>query len=215
MFQLIFKGECTPGTDPETARNNARTLFKASADQVARMFSGHPVVIRNRLEQVQAEKYQGVLRKHGMIAYVEPMEGAVAPKREPAPQKEPSAGEQQPAGKAPSAERDSAKEAPRPSPGVPQKSGGSIKVEPGDRLNVAGEKVDSILANSGLTLDPVGITIEEHKEVEAPMFQHLDEWTIAPPGTELVESRDAPPPVVPDVSHLSLAEQDDGSGRKE
>src|SRR6056297_2337257 len=80
MFQLVFKGECTPGTDPETARNSARTLFKASAEQVTRMFSGQPVVIRNRLEQAQAEKYRGVLHKHGMVAYVELMEGTVEPR---------------------------------------------------------------------------------------------------------------------------------------
>ena len=50
MYQLVFKGECTPGTDLETARNNARALFKASVEQLDRMFSGQPVVIRNKLE---------------------------------------------------------------------------------------------------------------------------------------------------------------------
>jgi hypothetical protein len=187
MFQLIFKGECTPGTDPEAARNSARTLFKASADQVTRLFSGQPVVIRNRLEEGQAEKYRSVLQKHGMVAYVEPMETTVAPKKEPAPQQGPSEPEE---------------------PSAPD-SGGPVKVEPGDRPNVAGDKVDSILAGSSLTLDPVGITIAEHKEVKAPMFEHLDEWTLAPPGVRLVESRNSPPPVMPDVSHLSLVEPDD------
>lgn len=202
MFQLIFKGECTPGTDPEAARNSARTLFKANSDQIARMFSGQPVVIRNRLEEVQAEKYRGVLQKHGMVAYVEPMEGT-SPQSPPGP-KEPLAAEKEPsaADKKPS---ETPGEAPAPkSPAV-----GPVKVEPGDRPNVAGEKVDSILAGSGLTLDPVGITLEEHKEAEAPMFEHLDEWTLAPPGVKLVESAEAPPPMVPDVSHLSLADQDD------
>ena len=197
MFQLVFRGECTPGTDPETARNNARTLFKANADQITRMFSGQPVVIRNRLEEVQAEKYRGVLQKHGMVAYVESMEGTVAPKPAPAPASQPVAQEKSTAPKA------------------PPSSAGSVKVEPGDRPNVAGEKVDSILSGSGLTLDPVGITLEEHKEVEPPMFEHLDEWTLAPPGAELVESRESPPPVVPDVSHLSLADEDDRSGPRE
>jgi len=196
MFQLVFKGECTPGTDPEEARSNARTLFKANADQITKMFSGQPVVIRNRLEEVQAEKYRGVLQKHGMVAYVEPMEGA-APK--------PSSARPEP----------SAPKEPSASGSTPSRAGGSVKVEPGDRPNVAGEKVDSILAGSGLTLDPVGVTLEEHKEAQAPMFEHLDEWTLAPPGAELVESRESPPPVVPDISHLSLADQEDGSGRKE
>jgi len=202
MFQLVFKGECTPGTDPEAARNSAKTLFKANADQITKMFSGQPVVIRNRLEEVQAEKYRGVLQKHGMVAYVEPMEGTVAPK-EPSAAKEPSAPKQ------PSAEQK-----PPPAPKAPSQSTGSVKAEPGDRPNLAGEKVDSILSGSSLTLDPVGITLEEHKEAEVPMFEHLDEWTLAPPGTVLLEARESPPPVVPDVSHLSLADQDDGSGRK-
>ncbi len=186
MFQLVFKGECTPGTDPETARSNAKTLFKANADQIVKMFSGQPVVIRNKLEEVQAEKYRGVLHKHGMVAYVELMEGTVEPKTEPEPQNRP------PVSKPPSA----------------PESGGSVKVEPGDRPNLAGERVDSILAGSDLTLDPVGITLEQHKEVKTPMFEHLDEWTLAPPGTELVEPRNTPTPVQPDTSGLSLVEQD-------
>lgn len=187
MFQLIFKGECVPGSDPEAARNNARTLFKASAEQITRMFSGEPVVIRNRLEQVQAEKYRSVLQKHGLVAYVEPMAGTVEPKRESAPRNGPPG----------------SSELSAPNTVVP------VKVEPGDRPDVAGAMVDSILAGSGLTLDPVGVTIQEPEENEVPMFEHLDEWTLAPPGTVLVESRNTPPPVMPDVSHLSLVDQDD------
>jgi hypothetical protein len=154
------------------------------------MFSGQPVVIRNRLEEVQAEKYRGVLQKHGMVAYVEPMPGAPAAPR-------PSEQDVEPGATVPE------------KPAAPERSSADlVKVEPGDRPNVAGEKVDTILAGSGLTLDPVGITLEEHKETQAPMFEHIDEWTLAPPGAKLVESRETPPPVTPDVSHLSLADQD-------
>jgi hypothetical protein len=191
MFQLVFKGECAPGTDVETARNNARSLFKASVEQLDRMFSGQPVVIRNKLEQVQAEKYQAVLRKHGMLAHIQPMAGAApAPKPVPTPPATPEAAEAPPA-------------PPKPATGsrVPA-------TEPGDRLPVAGEKVDDILAGSGLTLDPVGVTLVEHEDPEAPMFEHLDDWSLAPPGSELGVQRDLPPPVVPDVSHLSLADDD-------
>lgn len=191
MFQLVFKGECMPGTDPATARSNAKALFKATVEQIERMFSGQPVVIRNKLEELQAEKYRSVLKKHGMVAYVEPMDGAVAPatsRKEPPAQSPP---------------------APPKSPvGTDDKPTGTVTVEPGDRLPVAGDKVDSILSGSGLTLDPVGVTLEEHRESPAPMFQHLDDWTLAPPGTDLGVKREVPPPVVPDVSHLSLADED-------
>lgn len=203
MFQLVFKGECTPGTNPEKAREGAKTLFKANADQIQRMFSGQPVVIRNKLEEMQAEKYRAVLEKHGMVAYVESMDGAAAPKPAPKPQAAASA---PPPATQPSPQQPREEAASQSKPAVP--SSGQVKVEPGDRPNVAGEKVDDILSGSGLTLDPVGVTLEEHKEHAAPMFEHLDDWTIAPPGTELGEEKKLPPPVVPDVSHLSLADQD-------
>lgn len=192
MFQLVFKGECAPGTDMETARTNARTLFKASVEQVDRMFSGQPVVIRNKLEEVQAEKYRAVLQKHGMIAHVQPMPGT-AP-AQPAPASEPSA---QAAPSAPASGQ-------RPAQGP----GKVPDTEPGDRPNVAGDKVDDILTGSALSLDPVGVTLVEHTEVEPPMFQHLDDWTLAPAGSDLGVQREVPPPVVPDVSHLSLADDD-------
>lgn len=206
MFQLVFKGECTPGTDPATARNNAKTLFKATVEQVDRMFSGQPVVIRNKLEEVQAEKYRAVLQKHGMVAHVQPMEGAAPPPpSRPAPDVDESRAQAQPE----QAPRQAAPEqAAKESASAAGKPASSVAVEPGDRLPVAGEKVDTILSGSGLTLDPVGVTLEEHKEAPAPMFQHLDDWTLAPPGTELGVKRDLPPPVVPDISHLSLADED-------
>lgn len=202
MFQLVFKGECVPGTDPEAARNNARTLFKASLEQVDRMFSGQPVVIRNKLEEVQAEKYRAVLQKHGMVAYVQPMADA-----------RPAAGaDQQPRPAAPAGQA----RQPAAVPAEPAPAAGSRgtvpKTEPGDRLPVAGEKVDDILAGTALSLDPVGVTLAEHEDVQPPMFQHLEEWSLAPAGSDLGVERDLPPPVVPDVSHLSLAD-DDSSDR--
>lgn len=199
MFQLVFKGECAPGTDMETARTNARTLFKASVEQVDRMFSGQPVVIRNKLEEVQAEKYRAVLQKHGMIAHVQPMPGTAPSQPAPASAPRPAASEPR-AQAAPSAPASGQ----RPAQG-PGKVPGT---EPGDRPNVAGDKVDDILTGSALSLDPVGVTLVEHTEVEPPMFQHLDDWTLAPAGSDLGVQREVPPPVVPDVSHLSLADDD-------
>ena len=200
MFQLVFRGECTPGTDPATARNNAKNLFKATVEQVDRMFSGQPVVIRNKLEGVQAEKYRAVLHKHGMVAYVQEMEGTAPPRHSrPAPDADPTAQSQpEQAPRQPAAQQSVAE----------KKPASSVAVEPGDRLPVTGEKVDTILSGSALTLDPVGVTLEQHREAPAPMFEHLDDWTLAPPGTELGVKRELPPPVVPDVSHLSLADND-------
>ncbi|WP_417515970.1 hypothetical protein [Marinobacter sp.] len=198
MFQLVFKGECVPGTDIATARSNARALFKASVDQVERMFSGSPVVIRNKLDEEQAEKYRAVLSKHGMVAYVQPMQGAQA-QAKPVPAAQPGNATPGPAKTVPPA-------------ASPQSRTGASNTEPGDRLPVAGERVDDILAGSALGLDPVGVTLVEPEEAEPPMFQHLDDWTLAPAGSDIGVRRDLPPPIVPDVSHLSLV--DDKPGNK-
>ncbi|MGM0569780.1 hypothetical protein [Marinobacter sp.] len=197
MYQLIFRGECQPGTDVQTARNNARTLFKASVEQVDRMFSGRPVVIRNRLEEDQAEKYRAVLARHGMVAYVEPM----APD---APAPSPSAQQSEPRAKA---------QEPKARPQTPAAGGPGPRLEPGDRLPVAGERADEVLAGSSLGLDPVGTRLADEKEEPQPMFEHLDEWTVAPAGTDLGVERDLPPPVVPDVSHLSLEDAPESGKR--
>ncbi|OEY66459.1 hypothetical protein [Marinobacter sp. X15-166B] len=182
MFQLIFKGECLPGVAPEAARANARTLFKASLEQIDRMFSGQPVVIRNQLEQAQAEKYIAVLARHGLKAYAQPMT-RVEPEPSPA-----------------------ASEAPEPAaaPAAPPASG--PRVEPGERPRLAGDRVDKILTGSALSLAPVGVTLSEPGNIEAPMFEHLDDWTLAAPGSDLSEPTEPPPPIVPDTSHLSLAD---------
>jgi len=203
MFQLVFRGECTPGTDPESARDNARNLFKATADQVAKMFSGQRVVIRNRLDEAQADKYRAVLKKHGMVAYVEPMPGeAVAQSQAAEPPRTQTA----------PAKAKAADATPEAGAGKVASTAVPVAVEPGERLRVAGDKVDDILASSALSLDPVGVTLAEREAVETPMFEHLDEWTLAPAGSSLAERSEAPPPVVPDVSHLSLA--DDETGRE-
>ncbi|PAV25427.1 hypothetical protein CF392_10955 [Tamilnaduibacter salinus] len=201
MYQLVFEGECTPGTDRQTARSNAMALFKASIDQVDRMFSGQRVVIRNKLDEAQAEKYRAVLEKHGMVARVEAMGATAPPPARPAPSSEPSSPEPTPRpSEPPTAETASDRD-------------DAVPVEPGDRLPVAGERVESILSGSSLRVDQAHERLTEAHEEEPPMFEHLDDWTIAPAGTTLTESREDIPPVVPDISHLSLVEQPDDESR--
>jgi hypothetical protein len=80
-------------------------------------------------------------------------------------------------------------------------------VEPGDRLPVAGEKVDSILAGSDLSLGAPGEQLGDTREEAAPVFDHLDEWSVAPPGEDLGDGEEKPEPPAPDVSHLTLDEK--------
>lgn len=201
MFQLIFKGERVQGTDEQAARANAMALFKATTAQVDRMFSGQRVVIRNRLDEATALKYQAVLRKNGLLAHVEPMEGQAG-----APPESPREAGREPEAAAPQAAAASAS-AGRAESGA----AGGVRVEPGDRLDVAGEKVDEILSHSSLTVDAPGARLSEEHQVEAPHFEHLDEITVAPAGADIGEAIERPPAPVPDTSHLSLADDPQGT----
>lgn len=199
MYQLVFSGELVPGTDPQDVRANAMALFKATLDQVDQMFSGQRVVLRNHLDEETAIKYLAILRKHGMLCEKVAMpEGSM-----PQARMSGTAAQSAPEPVAAVPEK-SASEAPVASPVVKTTTG--IKTEPGDRLPVAGEKVDQILAASQLTLDPVGIRLGEIHEVVAPVFEHLDEISIAPVGVILAPPKQAAPPQVPDVSHLKLVD---------
>ncbi|MGM0433336.1 MAG: hypothetical protein ACQEQ1_01620 [Pseudomonadota bacterium] len=188
MYQLVFRGEWEAGLDEQSARERARGLFKANDAQLEKMFSGERVVIRNRLDEATAHKYQAAMKKNGLVAHIEPMQQDGAAEQ-------PEAGSEAGSDAGSDAGRDSAP------------AGGGVPVEPGDRLSVAGEKVDSILAGSDLSLGAPGERLGDTREEPEPVFEHLDEWSVAPPGEDLGVAEEKPAPPTPDVSHLSLADE--------
>lgn len=208
MYQLVFRGECAPGVDQATAKRQAQALFKASEAQVEKMFAGGRVVIRNRLDSATAEKYQGVLRKNGIICRIEPMAEDRSASAGPAQSKPEQAAPEQRPEQAPAAP---------PRAAEPQRGSAPVAAQaPAEgRLPVAGEKVDAILAETDLTLGAPGERLGESQTVEPPMFEHLDDWSLAPAGSVLVEEREVIPVSTPDTSHLSLAEQPPGKEKKE
>lgn len=183
MYQLVFKGQCAPGFDLATARANVAKVFKANDAQLERMFSGERVIIRNKLDGEAAGKYQGALAKQGIIVHIEAMAPPAAALA-PAAAQEPS----RPAAPDPAGAKNTAAPA----------------VEPGDRLPVAGERVDELLAGSSLSLGRRGETLGQPREVAEPTFERLSSWSLAPVGERLVEAAPEPAAAVPDVSHLEV-----------
>ncbi|QCF27356.1 hypothetical protein [Hydrocarboniclastica marina] len=196
MFQLVFKGQCQPGVAPETARANVAQVFKASQAQIERMFSGERVVIRNKLESDAAEKFKAALAKQGIVVHIEPMPGASSTATQAGAE-----AVQRPAPGRPVAPTQEYGQA-KPQAAGPATAG--VVVEPGERLSVAGERVDEVLAGSRLTLGRPGETLGQPKEQEAPVFHELESWSLAQPGARLVEPEEAPPVAVPDTSHLKV-----------
>lgn len=187
MYQLVFKGQCTAGVEVSVARNNVAQVFKASEAQLDRMFSGERVIIRNKLDAEAAAKYQAALAKQGIVVHIEAMN---PPSDEPAPAATPEGTSTRPASPPPA--------------GAARATAQPVAVEPGQRLPVAGERVDQVLAGSSLSLGPAGETLGQPRETEEPVFENLNKWSIAPAGERLVEPTEAIPTAVPDVSHLDL-----------
>ena len=75
-------------------------------------------------------------------------------------------------------------------------------------LPIVGEKVDEILSHAHFDIAPVGVRLEDEKAVIEKEFHALDEVSLAPVGSDLVEAQEKPPVPVPDISHLTMAPND-------
>lgn len=223
LYELAFSGRLVDGVSLDTAKSNVAKLFKASAAQVDKMFAGGRVVIRNKLDKATADKYVAVMRKNGLVCEADLM-GQKGASPKPAP-----------VSASPSAPTSSTKPGPSTTTGdktsppanasvartpALARTAEELKVlplpanfdAPNDSgaphesgINLAGEEVNGILQESHLDLDPEGVRLSEHREVDAPVFSELDSISIAPAGSDLVDPVEELPPIVPDVSSISIA----------
>lgn len=199
-YELVFYGELVEGVALEQAQAHVAQLFKATTEQAARMFTGNRVVIRNKLDEETIRKYMIAMQKRGAVCQVEKM-------GQPGISIDLDAGShavsQEPSGSsnAPS----SAEASSQPAKAAPAelKTGRGKMANP-DALPVAGEKVDEILSKTHFELDPVGIRLSEEQQFEVPEFHELDDVTLAPVGSDLVDQKEELPIVLPDISHLKI-----------
>lgn len=207
IFELAFYGKLVEGAELQQTKEQVAQLFKAGVEQVERMFTGSRVVIRNKLDEETARKYLIALKKRGADCQIERMgqPGIAVNLDAPAassPVSSPASEPVSAAAPAPETARpSSAQEV--PSPAVKK----TASAKPGmsvTGLPIVGERVDDILSDKHFDLAPVGTRLEDKKEEVHPDLHALDDVTLAPVGSELVEHREQPPVSVPDVSHLKL-----------
>ncbi len=72
-FQIIINGQLAEGVDLAQAQQNISSLFKASLEAVAPMFSGKRISVKKNIDQATAKKYQQLIIKAGLKAGVAPM----------------------------------------------------------------------------------------------------------------------------------------------
>jgi hypothetical protein len=69
-YDIIFSGQLLEGCDPETARQQIGKIFKASAVQLDKLFSGKPVVIKSGADDETATKYRMAFRNAGALVEI-------------------------------------------------------------------------------------------------------------------------------------------------
>ena len=77
-IRIVFRGEVIGDAPEATVRERAAQLLKASPEQVERIFSGEPVVLRKNLPEEEAPRYLKHLEEAGMRVYVEAEKGVEA-----------------------------------------------------------------------------------------------------------------------------------------
>jgi hypothetical protein len=90
-YRVVFAGAVLEGYDAETVKETAGHRLKVTSEQLTRLFSGKPVVLKKGLEFAAAEQYVAELNRIGMKVRVESVPGSTPQKVEsyappPAPQ---------------------------------------------------------------------------------------------------------------------------------
>jgi len=209
-YELAFYGKVVEDVALEKVQANVALLFKASDEQVARMFTGKRVVIRNKLDEETAVKYIIAMKKRGALCQIEKM-------GQPGVEVNFAAGANKPVTPAPTpqatkpeatvpvaASTPTPKPTPEPIPEPEKAAPKKVQMANPNALPVAGEKVDDILSSTNFGLDPTGIRLsDEHDEI-FPEHHELDDVTLAPTGSDLVDKKEEVPVALPDISHLSI-----------
>lgn len=207
-LELAFYGELRSGFNEVDVKANIAELFKASVDQVERMFAGQRVVIRNKLDAETAQKYIQAMAKRGAACKIEIM-GQPGVEYQPvettddvtisAPAPSPAQQAAAPVQEAPEVN------GPKSSMPTPSNSASTDTETEGNGLPVAGEEVSNILASSSLSLDPVGVRLSEESEPVAEVeLSELAQIDVLPPGSDLVDPVEDIPVSLPDISHISI-----------
>jgi hypothetical protein len=230
-FNIVFAGELVGGADPARVRENLARLFKMDAARVEALFSGKPVVIKKGADQATAMKFRAALRQAGAQCQMVPVGGepqaadpasantlapapanagkAVFGARDPTPPApaEPEADQVEPA-----QAQDNVTEieaAPPPAPAPIEAPAPAASASPGELETVGTIRTSGTGFSGEFDVAPVGADMEEKRDGPPPVNPDISHLSMAPPGTELEEIREKKEPVSPDISHLSVAPDPD------
>lgn len=188
LYELIFSGELVSNIEPSQVQANVAKLFKASPTQIAHLFSGKRVVLKNALPISTGKKYLAALKKAGALCQLVDMQTG-RPYGE-----QPQAGATQPQPTPPKAVE-------QPLPTSQPQTTAKATLEPGSEHRVGGRPE---LDAPGWEVAPSGSKIQDDQPTPPLPEPDTDYLSLAPQKGNIVEPDSTPPPPAPDTSHLNL-----------
>lgn len=224
LYDIYFTGQLVEGIDTSTAKANLASLFKTTAENVAKIFNGKPQALKRGVNKAEALKYKAALHKAGLLVAVKAHQAAAA-NSQPKPSPIPAAATPTPTPTA----------TPIPTPAAKTEDedwtlapAGSDVLKENERKTVAERDIDTSnikMVSAFMDIEPeakitppapntahisVALAGEDllvdKPQPPPPLPLNLDGITLAPPGTELEELHDDLPPLNPDISGISIAE---------
>lgn len=196
LYEVAFSGELMPGFEDARVRANMAKLFSADAKRIAALFSGRRIVIKSGLDKAAAQKYQLVLARAGakvQIAVVGAAQPAAAPAAAAAPAPAPAPKAKPAAAAQPAVER----------PAMPATDNlPELKVDARDEYMAAFQSVSAPDFGLAATGDDLQDDYRDFKEAALD----LSGMSLAPAGADMNQLKDEHKAVVPDTSHIKLAD---------
>jgi len=236
VFEVVFQGKVTAGSDIQQVRQNLGRMFKADDAKLNALFSGKTVVIKSGLDKATADKYLAALNKAGAQAEIreigaqktapvaknpasfmakdfsKPSLSSVAQahsERQEEQEEAKAEKESEPVGiPVPEVEEASSDEVRQAMNTLAQQEKKAEEPSPVEKTSAsAAEQSNSpSVPETDFSLAPTGSMIPNEKKKEQEVVPDTDHLTVKPMDGYLVDPEPEKEVHVPDTSHLKIEE---------
>lgn len=217
LFDLVFKGELSPGFDAAQVKKNLQQLFRINEQQVESLFSGKPITLKKQLDADTANKYRVAMKKAGARVNVvqsenvpaKPADSVTAKKAATTPPSAPPTHQERATGDqyetALGAQADKPKQARQPinAPDYKVAAVGSNMIEEGEKEHK--QAVDVSITH--LDVAPMeGNLVGEDELMSLPILEiDVPDFDVAPVGADVLKPQERKKQEAVDVDTSSLS----------
>lgn len=210
-YNVIFAGQIVNGADPARVRENVAKVFRMDVTKVEALFSGKRVVVKKQADQATAMKLRALMKQAGAVCELEPINASDGSDGSDASGdvSRNQTGARQPASEPAQPAAASTVVAPQPVAGTSSAaSSGSAPapaVEQGELQTVGTIRTGGTGFSGPFQVAPSGTELAEQRPIPAPVVPDISHLTMAEAGADLGEKKRDQAVEVPDISHLSVA----------